>query len=52
LEESSDFGGALDAHGNPSTGYFMTGSRMFDERTPARSTSCRRYRLHAIRALR
>jgi oleate hydratase len=30
LEESADFGGALDAHGSPETGYFMSGSRMFE----------------------
>ncbi len=32
FEESRDFGGALDAHGNPSTGYFMSGSRMFENK--------------------
>jgi oleate hydratase len=30
LEESDDFGGALDAHGDATTGYFMSGSRMFE----------------------
>ena len=32
LEESTDFGGALDAHGVPATGYFMSGSRMFESK--------------------
>ena len=31
FEESSQFGGALDAHGNDASGYFMSGSRMFEE---------------------
>lgn len=30
LEESHHMGGAFDAHGNPETGYFMSGSRMFE----------------------
>jgi oleate hydratase len=30
FEESKEFGGALDAHGDPRTGYFMSGSRMFE----------------------
>ncbi len=30
LEESHDFGGAFDAHGDASNGYFMSGSRMFE----------------------
>lgn len=30
LEESREFGGALDAHGDAGTGYFMSGSRMFE----------------------
>ncbi len=30
FEESQDFGGALDAHGEPRSGYFMSGSRMFE----------------------
>jgi len=30
LEESPDFGGAFDAHGNAETGYYMSGSRMFE----------------------
>ena len=30
LEESADFGGALDAHGSADSGYFMSGSRMFE----------------------
>jgi oleate hydratase len=30
FEESKEFGGALDAHGDPQTGYFMSGSRMFE----------------------
>jgi oleate hydratase len=30
LEESDDFGGALDAHGDSTSGYFMSGSRMFE----------------------
>jgi myosin-crossreactive antigen len=29
-EEASQLGGALDAHGSPETGYFMSGSRMFE----------------------
>jgi oleate hydratase len=32
FEESGDFGGALDAHGNAETGYFMSGSRMFENK--------------------
>jgi len=32
FEESSAFGGALDAHGDPKAGYFMSGSRMFEEK--------------------
>jgi oleate hydratase len=32
FEESSDFGGALDAHGSADTGYFMSGSRMFESK--------------------
>jgi oleate hydratase len=32
LEESADFGGALDAHGSAETGYFMSGSRMFESK--------------------
>ena len=32
LEESDDFGGALDAHGSAETGYFMSGSRMFESK--------------------
>ena len=30
FEAAEDFGGALDAHGSPQTGYFMSGSRMFE----------------------
>jgi oleate hydratase len=30
FEESADFGGALDAHGSAETGYYMSGSRMFE----------------------
>jgi oleate hydratase len=30
FEESADFGGALDAHGDVKTGYYMSGSRMFE----------------------
>jgi len=30
LEESHEFGGAFDAHGNAETGYYMSGSRMFE----------------------
>ena len=30
FESEEDFGGALDAHGSPQTGYFMSGSRMFE----------------------
>ena len=32
FEESNEFGGALDAHGDPVTGYFMSGSRMFESK--------------------
>lgn len=32
LEESTDFGGALDAKGTPASGYFMSGSRMFESK--------------------
>ncbi len=32
LEEELDFGGALDAHGSAETGYFMSGSRMFESK--------------------
>jgi oleate hydratase len=32
FEEAKDFGGALDAHGNPQMGYFMSGSRMFESK--------------------
>ncbi len=32
LEEQTDFGGALDAHGDPASGYFMSGSRMFESK--------------------
>jgi oleate hydratase len=32
LEESNEFGGALDAHGDPAAGYFMSGSRMFENK--------------------
>jgi myosin-crossreactive antigen len=31
-EEASQLGGALDAHGRPETGYFMSGSRMFEHK--------------------
>jgi len=31
-EEASQLGGALDAHGSPETGYFMSGSRMFEHK--------------------
>jgi oleate hydratase len=30
LEESHDFGGAFDAHGDAKMGYYMSGSRMFE----------------------
>lgn len=30
FEESAEFGGALDAHGDAAMGYFMSGSRMFE----------------------
>jgi oleate hydratase len=30
FEESHQFGGAFDAHGNADTGYYMSGSRMFE----------------------
>lgn len=30
FEESHEFGGAFDAHGNAEDGYFMSGSRMFE----------------------
>jgi oleate hydratase len=32
FEESKEFGGSLDAHGSPKTGYFMSGSRMFEHK--------------------
>jgi len=32
FEESPQFGGALDAHGDAATGYFMSGSRMFESK--------------------
>src|ERR1039458_5223417 len=32
FEQSQEFGGALDAHGSPQTGYFMSGSRMFEHK--------------------
>jgi oleate hydratase len=32
FEEQADFGGALDAHGSPESGYFMSGSRMFESK--------------------
>jgi oleate hydratase len=32
FEESAEFGGALDAHGNTATGYYMSGSRMFEHK--------------------
>ena len=32
FEESMELGGALDAHGSPKTGYFMSGSRMFEHK--------------------
>jgi oleate hydratase len=32
IEESDEFGGSLDAHGTPKTGYFMSGSRMFEHK--------------------
>ena len=32
FEEAGDFGGALDAHGDPTEGYFMSGSRMFEHK--------------------
>jgi oleate hydratase len=32
FEESKEFGGALDAHGDSETGYFMSGSRMFEDK--------------------
>jgi oleate hydratase len=32
FEESREFGGALDAHGNSQAGYFMSGSRMFEHK--------------------
>jgi oleate hydratase len=31
-EEAGQLGGALDAHGSPETGYFMSGSRMFEHK--------------------
>ena len=31
-EEASQLGGALDAHGSPEMGYFMSGSRMFEHK--------------------
>ena len=30
FEASHEFGGAMDAHGSPNSGYFMSGSRMFE----------------------
>jgi oleate hydratase len=32
FEESKELGGALDAHGTPKNGYFMSGSRMFEHK--------------------
>lgn len=32
FEEANEFGGALDAHGDSKTGYFMSGSRMFEHK--------------------
>ena len=32
LEEANDFGGSLDAHGTAESGYFMSGSRMFESK--------------------
>jgi oleate hydratase len=32
FEEQNDPGGALDAHGSPEDGYFMSGSRMFEHK--------------------
>jgi oleate hydratase len=32
FEESKEIGGALDAHGTPKSGYFMSGSRMFEHK--------------------
>jgi oleate hydratase len=32
LEESREFGGALDAHGDAASGYYMSGSRMFESK--------------------
>jgi oleate hydratase len=32
FEESGELGGALDAHGTPKAGYFMSGSRMFEHK--------------------
>jgi oleate hydratase len=32
FEEAADYGGALDAHGDAASGYFMSGSRMFESK--------------------
>jgi oleate hydratase len=32
LEESADYGGALDAHANAAADYYMSGSRMFEDK--------------------
>ena len=32
FEQSQEVGGSLDAHGAPNTGYFMSGSRMFEHK--------------------
>jgi oleate hydratase len=40
FEESSELGGALDAHGNAKTGYFMTGGRMFEPKYNATFDLC------------
>ncbi|MEY9301360.1 myosin-crossreactive antigen [Bradyrhizobium elkanii] len=32
FEQMEQFGGSLDAHGNPKDGYVMRGGRMFEER--------------------
>jgi oleate hydratase len=32
FEEQNEVGGALDAHGSPQDGYFMSGSRMFEHK--------------------
>jgi len=40
FEESTEFGGALDAHGTAKDGYFMSGGRMFEHKYNATFDLC------------